>query len=151
MVLEGDASAFYFDDTATAHVVQNLRDRLARGGNHRGEILMREAKIYGHRAAILVPLPKFLGEEGQEIRQTHLRLSGQQALDQLLVLDERELQERHRRQSRPRFPPDGALHEDLGYFCNLTLRDGFCVGALPRLTNEREGSDDVPGPPPPAR
>ena len=36
VVLEGDAPALYLDDAAVTHVVQDLGDRLAGRGDHRG-------------------------------------------------------------------------------------------------------------------
>src|SRR5215207_6276462 len=105
---------------------------------------MGEPKVYRH-GAVFISLSELLGKYGQKVRQTHLGLTGKEALDELFVLHEPELQERHHLQRRLRLPADGPLHKDLRDLRNLALGHGFGVGALPSLTGEREVPEDVPG------
>src|ERR671913_64499 len=105
---------------------------------------MGEPQVYRH-GAVFVPLSELLSKYGQKVRQAHLGLTGKEALDELLVLHEPELQERHHLQRRLRFPADGPLHKNLRDLRNLALGNSFGVGALASLTGERKVPEDVPG------
>jgi hypothetical protein len=54
---------------------------------------VREAKVYGHES--VSALAELLRQERKQVRKSHFGLAGQQALDQLLVLHETQLQKGH--------------------------------------------------------
>src|SRR5215211_1944672 len=142
-IFEGDTAGIHLYYTPVAHLVENLGDGLPSGSDHGSEILMGEAQIYGYEA--VVALAELLGQQRQQVCKPHLGLAGQQALDQLLVLHEAQLQKGHQLEGGPRFLSDGAFDEDLGYFRHPALRNGLGVSALPGLPGEGQMAEDIPG------
>src|SRR5918999_4857049 len=104
---------------------------------------MGESQVYRH-GAVFVPLSELLGKYRQKVRQPYLGLTGKKALDELLVLHEPELQERHHLQRRSRLAADGPLHKDLWHLRDLAVCYGLGVGPLLCFASEREVAEDVP-------
>ncbi len=89
--------------------------------------------------------PNFLARMRQQVGEAHLGLAGQEALDQLLVLHQAQLEERHDLERHPRLLADGPLDEDLGHLRHPALRDGLGVRPLAGLAREGQVPEDVPG------
>src|SRR5215204_903578 len=141
-LLERYASGGDLDQAAAAHVVEDLRDRLAGRGDHRREILVRQPQLDGNLP--IVPLAELLRQDRQQVGEPHLGLAGQEALHQLLVLHEPELQEGHELEGNPGFLAYGPLDEHLRNLRHPALRDGLRIGALSRLSGEGQMPEDVP-------
>ena len=105
---------------------------------------MCKAEVYRHEA-VLISLPELLGEQRQEVRKPLLGLPGKETLDELFVLHEPELEERHHLHRCLRLAAYGSFHKDLRHLRNLALGHGLGVGSLLSFAGEREVTKDVPG------
>jgi hypothetical protein len=98
---------------------------------------VREAEVYRYRPISL--LAELLGEDGQQIGETHLRFARQEALHKLFVLHETQFQQGHQFERHEGLPADGPLDKDLGHLSDLALRDGLGKGSYEPSSNSAEG------------
>src|SRR5918997_1698531 len=148
-VLEGDAPGLHLYEAAAAHLVEDLGHGLAGGSHHGGEVLVGKAEVNGDDAVAAVT--ELLGGKRQEGGEAHLRLAGKQALDEFLVLNEAQLQERHDLERHAGLLADGPLDEDLGHLRDYAVRYGLGVRPLAGLTGEGQVPEYVPVPEQPER
>src|SRR5215212_8235629 len=140
---------FHLQNTALLEVPYGTVNRLPGSADHRPQIQPGEAQPHP-RASVWVTFAEPTEQDRHQPGQPCLGLARQEASQRLLLVDKRQLQDRHHPEGDLLPPPDGPLQKQLGSLNHLAVGERL-RRVPPQTPSEDWMPEELPGPHQPHR